>query len=57
MEHIDEDHLHRLGMEKGDGPSTAHIGKPQIKPFEHEQIHLSTPPPNPVIPLLELSLT
>jgi hypothetical protein len=34
MDHIDEDHLHPLGMEKGDGPSTAHIGKPQIKPFD-----------------------
>jgi hypothetical protein len=34
MEHIDEDHLHSLGMEKGDGPSTAHIGKPRIKPFD-----------------------
>ena len=29
MNHIDEAHLHPLGMEIGDGPSTSHIGKPK----------------------------
>jgi hypothetical protein len=39
MDHIEEDHLHPLGMEKGDGPSTSHIGKPQLK----AQIPLPSP--------------
>ena len=34
MDHIDGEHLHTLGMEKGDGPSTAHIGKPELQPFD-----------------------
>ena len=34
MDHIEEEHLHTLGMEKGDGPSTAHIGKPELQPFD-----------------------
>jgi hypothetical protein len=34
MDHIDKDHLHPLGMEKGDGPSTSHIGKIHLKPFD-----------------------
>lgn len=34
LEHIESDHLHPLGMELGDGPSTAQTGKPINKPFE-----------------------
>ena len=29
MNHVEEAHLHPLGMEIGDGPSTSHIGKPK----------------------------
>ena len=32
LDHIDSDHLHAIGMELGDGPSSAQTGKP--KPFE-----------------------
>lgn len=34
IDHINKDHLHPLGMEKGDGPATSHIGKPQLKLFD-----------------------
>jgi hypothetical protein len=47
MDHINEDHLHPLGMEKGDGPSTAHIGKPQIKPFDMSKYFYRPRPPPP----------
>lgn len=50
MDHIDEDHLHRLGMEKGDGPSTTHIGKPQIKPFDMNK-YICRPHPKSCDPL------
>jgi hypothetical protein len=50
MGHIDEDHLHPLGMEKGDGPSTAHIGKPQIKPFDMQK-YIYRPHPKSCDPL------
>lgn len=33
MEHVNEEHINRLGQKYGDGPSTRHIGK-QISPFE-----------------------
>jgi hypothetical protein len=55
-DHIEKDHLHPLGMEKGDGPSTSHIGKPQLRPFDLKQ-SLIIRKTKPVIPLLELSLT
>jgi len=32
LDHIESDHLHPIGMELGDGPSSAQTGKPQ--PFE-----------------------
>ena len=32
--HIDEDHLHQIGMKYGDGPSTDHIGKQKSLVFD-----------------------
>jgi hypothetical protein len=43
MDHIEEDHLHPLGMEKGDGPSTSHIGKAQLNSFDVQK-YLYRPP-------------
>lgn len=45
LDHVNSDHLHPLGMELGDGPSSAQTGKP--KPFEvakylyHHQLTLN----------------
>jgi hypothetical protein len=50
LDHIESDHLHPIGMQLGDGPSSVQTGKP--KPFEvskyfYHRRHPSPPPPPP----------